>query len=116
MAPIFFCNGKGDMCNATARECWDCPFADDSGGVYLTEEQAEQFAQNPYWGRISKMADRQRVKGIVTYGQGLESNPADIVKRIENLQEELIDGLMYCEWIKDELKKMEGSKNGNLSE
>ena len=58
---------------------------------------------NPYWERICEIADRQRNKGIQTYGQGLESNPADIVKRIEHLQEELIDGLMYCEWIKDKV-------------
>lgn len=60
-------------------------------------------ADNPYWERICKLADRQRTKGIQTYGQGLESNSADIVKRIEHLQEELIDGLMYCEWIKDKV-------------
>ena len=44
-----------------------------------------------------------------TYGQGLESNPMDIVGRLEYLQEELIDALMYCEWIKDKL--MEGDKH-----
>lgn len=60
---------------------------------------------NPYWERICDMADRQRAKGMETYGQGLEMNPADILKRIEHLQEELIDGLMYCEWIKDWIEK-----------
>ena len=69
---------------------------------------------NPYWENICRMADRQRAKGIKTYGQGLESNPADMLKRIEHIQEELIDGLMYCEWIKEELKKMEGSKNDSI--
>jgi hypothetical protein len=34
----------------------------------------------------------------------LENNPADMLKRIEHLQEELIDALMYCEWMKDELE------------
>ena len=56
---------------------------------------------NPYWERVNFIAERQREKGIETYGRGLESNPAQILKRIEHLQEELIDGLMYCEWIKD---------------
>ena len=53
------------------------------------------------------MAKKQRAKGMETYGQGLEMNPADMIQRIEHLQEELIDGLMYCEWIKDKLKEAE---------
>ena len=44
--------------------------------------------RNPYWEHICCIADRQRAKGIKTYGQGLESNPADMLKRIEYLQEE----------------------------
>lgn len=47
-----------------------------------------------------------------TYGQGLESNPAAIVSRIEYLQEELVDALMYCEWIKDKIK--EGEPNDTV--
>lgn len=66
---------------------------------------------NPYWERICKLSERQRVKGMETYGQGLESNPAAMLKRIEHLQEELIDGLMYCEWIKDKLIELEGVKD-----
>jgi len=60
---------------------------------------------NPYWERITQMSDRQRKKGIDTYGQGLEANTApDALKRIEYIQEELIDALMYLEWLKDILK------------
>ena len=59
---------------------------------------------NPYWERITKIAEHQREKGIAEYGQGLEDNPAGIVQRITYLEEELVDGLMYCEWIKDRLK------------
>ena len=61
-------------------------------------------AKNPYWERILAIADRQRAKGMETYGQGLESNPAAIMTRLEYLEEELIDGLMYIEWIKEWLK------------
>jgi hypothetical protein len=62
-------------------------------------------ANNPYWERITKMSDRQRVKGIETYGQGLEQfTTPNAVKRIEYIQEELIDALMYLEWLKDILK------------
>ena len=56
---------------------------------------------NPYWERICKLSEKQRAKGMSKYGQGLENNPDGIVKRIEHLEEELIDALMYCEWIKD---------------
>jgi hypothetical protein len=60
---------------------------------------------NPYWERITQMSDRQREKGIKTYGQGLEHfTTPDAVKRIEYIQEELIDALMYLEWLKDILK------------
>lgn len=58
---------------------------------------------NPYWENIEAIADRQRQKGIDTYGQGLEENPADMVTRLTYLEEELIDALMYCEWIKEKL-------------
>ena len=59
---------------------------------------------NPYWENITLLANRQREKGIKTYGYGLEDNPADDVTRIEYLEEELIDALMYLEWLKEGLK------------
>lgn len=63
---------------------------------------------NPYWERITQMADRQREKGISTYGQGLEQNIVpDALKRIEYIQEELIDALMYMEWLKEKLEEGE---------
>ena len=58
---------------------------------------------NPYWQNIQAIADRQRQKGIDTYGQGLEENPADMVTRLTYLEEELIDALMYIEWAKEYL-------------
>ena len=58
---------------------------------------------NPYWERITATAERQRDKGIREYGQGLEANPADIMTRLTYLEEELVDALMYIEWIKEKL-------------
>ena len=58
---------------------------------------------NPYWEHIVCLAEQQRAKGMSKYGEGLEMNPADILERINHLQEELIDALMYCEWIKEEI-------------
>ena len=80
----------------------DCKTCGWNNSAKLTNiSEAEK--KNPYWERIYKLSDKQRAKGMETYGQGLESNPAAILKRIEHLQEELVDALMYCEWIKDKL-------------
>lgn len=62
-----------------------------------------------YWERICRLYEKQRAKGNEKYGYGLESNPAGIVERINHLQEELLDGLMYCEWIKEKI--LEGGVN-----
>ena len=96
---VFYCNGKRGICNEECHE--GCQFYDNNGGYYID-------TKNPYWENICKLSERQRAKGMKTYGQGIESNPADMIKRIEYLQEELIDGLMYCEWIKDKLTEKEG--------
>ena len=61
---------------------------------------------NPYWQNIQDIAARQWQKGIDTYGQGLEENPADMVTRLTYLEEELIDALMYIEWAKDYLSHL----------
>lgn len=58
---------------------------------------------NPYWDRVCKLQDKQREKGIKTYGQGLEDNHEPVVKRIQHIEEELVDALMYLEWLKDAL-------------
>lgn len=68
--------------------------------------------ENPYWQRICRIAEKQREKGVETYGQGIESNPLNIIGRLEYLEEELIDALMYCEWIKDKLVELEGENDG----
>lgn len=64
--------------------------------------------QNPYWERICKLADKQRAKGMETYGQGLEMNPLTIMERLTYLEEELIDSLMYIEHIKAWLTENKG--------
>ena len=61
------------------------------------------MSTNPYWENINKLAERQRNKGIQTYGKGLEDNPADVITRIQHIEEELIDALMYLEWLKEGL-------------
>lgn len=57
-----------------------------------------------YWKNICNMQKKQTEKGIKNYGTTLEENQIpDIIERIEYAQEEMIDFLMYCEWIKDRL-------------
>lgn len=55
---------------------------------------------NPYWEKICTLAEKQRAKGLRTYGKGLEDNPLSIEERLTYLEEELIDALMYIEHIR----------------
>ena len=61
---------------------------------------AQERESNPYWASVCEMADKQRAKGMRTYGKGLEDNPLSFVERLDYLAEELIDGLMYIQHIK----------------
>jgi hypothetical protein len=59
------------------------------------------ISPNPYWDNICVIANKQREKGLRDYGQGIEDNPAAILDRIQHIEEELVDALMYLEWLKD---------------
>jgi hypothetical protein len=59
---------------------------------------------NPYWDNITKIAEKQRAKGMETYGQGLEDNDKPTIERITYIEEELVDALMYLEWLKESIK------------
>lgn len=57
-----------------------------------------------YWKNICDMQKKQTEKGINKYGQTLEENTSmTIGERLEYLQEELIDALMYIEHIKERI-------------
>ena len=68
-----------------------------------------EIKESRYWNTVCAMAEKQRRKGHATYGKGLEENRADMITRIEYLQEELIDALMYCEWMKEHIRSASGS-------
>ena len=54
-----------------------------------------------YWNNICKLNAKQEAKGKSKYGVPLEDNTTLTRKqRIEHLEEELIDGLKYCEHLK----------------
>jgi hypothetical protein len=41
--------------------------------------------------------------GIEKYGTTLCRNEAEILERLTHLEEELMDGLLYLQWIKEKL-------------
>ena len=56
---------------------------------------------NKYWDRITEIAQKQTEKGLVKYGNGLESNVCmDVLERIQMIEEELVDALFYLEHLK----------------
>ena len=61
---------------------------------------------NPLWERINFKSERQRAKGIEEYGKGLEDDQADVFTRLDRIEEELIDALMYIEHLRDKLKEL----------
>lgn len=62
----------------------------------------DQYEKAGYWERVTEIQKRQTEKGIRTYGQKLEENNAmTIDDRLTYLEEELIDGLMYIEHLKE---------------
>ena len=101
---MFYCRGKGEICED--MQCnKGCRFYNGTGGFYVKVKEDGTAPSNPYWKRICAIADRQRAKGMQTYGQGIENNPMKIMDRLEYLEEELIDSLMYIEHIKEWLRE-----------
>ncbi len=80
------------------EDAWDAIAEYVTKEVEGTEKSANH---NPYWDNITKLANKQREKGLRDYGQGLEDNPAAILDRLTHIEEELIDALMYLEWLKE---------------
>ncbi len=61
-----------------------------------------------YWKNICEIQENQTKKGIKKYGMILEENVnLTIHERINHLQEELIDALMYCEHLKECIEERE---------
>ena len=51
--------------------------------------------------RVDARFEAQERKGIEKYGQPLEDNHGSFDYRLEHLAQELTDGLMYVEWLKE---------------
>lgn len=92
------------------RKCYGCKHYNKSFGespcaecVIEGNRKYWEPNENPYWERICEISEKQRAKGMSKYGMGLENNSESILTRIRYIEEELIDGLMYLEWLKDAL-------------
>ena len=92
------------------------PYENSSCANFIKLNEEEKKSNNTYWDNVCKIADKQRKKGIETYGQGLESNTWGIFKRLTYLEEELVDALMYLEWCKDYLTQQSCSEKSNAKE
>lgn len=56
---------------------------------------------NKYWSKVTQVYLKQRHKGLSKYGKPLEENKLDIIDRLNHIEEELVDALMYIEWLKE---------------
>lgn len=67
----------------------------------LVSEKKKLKGCGEYWENICKLNAKQEAKGKSKYGVSLEDNTTlTRNQRIEHLEEELIDGLKYCEHLK----------------
>ena len=71
------------------------------------EDRTDGKKEKPlYRQRIEELLDKQQEKGIKKYGVTLDRNDTlTSQQRVEHLEEELIDGLMYCEHWKESFCK-----------
>ena len=87
-----------------------CDVQFEGGTVILRYDHLENLAappkrKTPYQEAVEALIARQIEKGESKYGVTLDENATlTAEQRIEHLEEELIDALMYCEHLKDALK------------
>lgn len=74
--------------------------------VKRKEQPKISVEDNIYREPIIKRVDEQTLKGIKKYGTVLPQNTAPMLDRIEHIQQELTDALVYNEWIKDGFNKV----------
>lgn len=59
-----------------------------------------------YWARVCEKQRQQTEKGLTKYGMTLEDNTKlTVCERLNHLEEELIDALMYIEHLKEKLEE-----------
>lgn len=50
--------------------------------------------------------ERRQQRGIEKYGLTLSQNMAELEERLQHMKEELLDGVMYCQWAINKIKDM----------
>lgn len=66
---------------------------------------ATKLKRDPIVERVrQKLLDRSQ-KGIGKYGTTLHDSKEDMIARLNHLQQELMDGANYVEWVLQELEK-----------
>ena len=94
-------------CDNRCPDIYDSPESEiDEAYNIVFNNASEDLADNPYWERITAIANRQRSKGIREYGKGVEDDTADINVRLDRIEEELIDALMYLEHLRDGIDRI----------
>lgn len=89
----------------SSKPCAYCEHDDPNFNFYRAKK-GDSKVEETYWDRITKLNERQEKKGAEKYGESLEENTTlTTEQRIEHLEEELIDGLKYCEHLKVTLTK-----------
>ena len=88
------------------KKCDTCSYCDKVGFntpcISCKAFSKWQSRYPDYWARISAIKDKQTAKGVEEYGQTLEENTSITpIERLTMLEEELIDGLMYIEHLKE---------------
>ena len=64
----------------------------------ISKQIKKQFKNFP---ELIQIVDRQEAKGKATYGSTLDHNNADVKERVNHALEEIIDAMMYMQWISE---------------
>lgn len=74
----------------------------DGDDVNKILKHYETVKKDDYWTRVCEIQKRQTDKGLKKYGYVLEDTPdMPISTRLNHIEEELIDALMYIEHLKE---------------
>lgn len=77
----------------------------DKVKAFPEEENVCSDTGNRYIDNVNMLMKHQEAKGLATYGQLLQDNKEmSVIDRIEYLEEELVDALMYLEHLKESIQ------------
>lgn len=93
-------HSKLDDAEFPCSECKNNPLTISDDDMFMKRAEKSVYAEN-----VCAMIFKQMNKGVSKYGVLLEDNTTlSGEQRIEHLEEELIDGLMYCQHLKNSMR------------